>query len=101
MEHAHYMYVLTCADGTLYTGYATDVERRVAEHNGSPRGAKYTHARRPVELAACAAFETRHEAMRAEALFKRLSRGEKDELLAEAESRPLQDVLAERWELSA
>ena len=61
----HYMYVVKCADGTLYTGYSPDVEARVAAHNAG-KGAKYTKTRRPVELMASAAFETKHEAMSAE-----------------------------------
>ena len=52
------MYVVRCADGTLYTGYSPDVEARVAAHNAG-RGAKYTKTRLPVELVASAAFATR------------------------------------------
>ena len=51
------MYVVKCADGTLYTGYSPDVEARVAAHNAG-KGAKYTKTRRPVELVGSAAFET-------------------------------------------
>ncbi len=47
---AYTVYLLSCADGTLYTGVTTDIERRVAEHNGSAKGAAYTKARRPVKL---------------------------------------------------
>lgn len=72
----HYMYVLRCADGTLYTGYTTDVAHRADVHNAG-KGAKYTRARRPVELAAAAEFPTKHQAMSAEYRFKRLSREEK------------------------
>ena len=72
----HFMYVLRCADDTLYAGYAVDVEARVRVHNAGT-GARYTRSRRPVSLAAEAAFPTRHEAMRAEALIKRLDRAEK------------------------
>ncbi len=73
------MYVLRCADDTLYTGYTTDVDRRVAEHNGesSKSGAKYTKARRPVQLVYQKEFETRSEAMSFEANFKQLTRKEK------------------------
>ena len=79
-ELRHHMYVVECADGSWYTGYATDVERRVAAHNAG-RGAKYTKVRRPVVLLASAAFESKHEAMSAEFRFKRLSRPRKAELL--------------------
>lgn len=80
---AHYMYVLECADGSLYTGYAVDVHARLAVHNAG-KGAKYTRARLPVSLLAYAAFETKHDAMHAEYAFKQLSRNEKDALLAAA-----------------
>ncbi len=81
----HYMYVVECADGTWYTGYTTDVERRVAAHNAG-RGAKYTRVRRPVRLLAQAAFATKHEAMSAEYHFKQLGRTQKELLVAQAGS---------------
>ena len=77
----HYMYVLECADGSLYTGYAVDVQARLAVHNAG-KGAKYTRARLPVSLLAYAEFATKHDAMHAEYVFKQLSRNEKDALLA-------------------
>ncbi len=72
-QPSYYMYVVECADGTWYTGYTDDVERRVAAHNAG-RGAKYTRVRLPVALVASAQFATRHEAMSAEWHFKRLTR---------------------------
>lgn len=69
-------YMLRCADGTLYSGYAADVEARVAMHNAG-RGAKYTRARLPVALVYCEAFETKSEAMRRENAFKRMTRAQK------------------------
>ena len=93
----HYMYVVKCADGTLYTGYSPDVEARVAAHNAG-KGAKYTKTRLPVELIASAAFSTKHEAMSAEWHFKRLSRLQKDELLRRAlAGEPFEDVLVEEF----
>ena len=93
----HYMYVVKCADGTLYTGYSPDVEARVAAHNAG-KGAKYTKTRRPVELVGSAAFETKHEAMSAEWHFKQLSRAQKDALLARmSPSEPLEDILTEAF----
>ena len=68
-----YMYVVECADGTLYTGYTTDVERRLKTH----KGAKYTRARLPVKLIYSEAFDSKSEAMSAEALFKKKSREKK------------------------
>jgi len=46
----YYVYIVECADNTLYTGIATELERRIKEHNTSDKGAKYTRVRRPVEL---------------------------------------------------
>lgn len=88
----HYMYVLSCGDGSLYTGYATDVQARLAAHR-SGRGAKYTKTHAPVELAAQARFYSKQRAMSAEALFKRLPRERKDRLLMLAQDEPLEMVL--------
>lgn len=90
----HYMYVLRCGDGSLYAGYTTDVEARVATH-AAGRGAKYTRSHAPVELAASARFFTKERAMSAEYRFKRLSRARKDELLEQAAHRPFEEVLAD------
>jgi putative endonuclease len=76
------LYIVCCADGTLYTGIATDVERRLSQHNGEKgRGARYTAARRPVRLVYQAPFATRSAALTAEARIKRLSRAEKQRLI--------------------
>ena len=72
------VYMLRCADGSLYTGITTDVIRRVAEHNGDgPLGARYTRTRRPVELAYVEAVASRAEATRRETAIKQLDRGRK------------------------
>ncbi|WP_303974047.1 GIY-YIG nuclease family protein [Streptococcus merionis] len=71
-----YMYVLRCADGSLYTGYTTDLDKRVATHNAG-KGAKYTRTRLPVTLFYWEAFDSKEAAMSAEALFKRRSRQSK------------------------
>jgi len=73
------VYVLECSDGTYYTGYTTDVERRVAEHDAGD-GAKYTRGRTPVELVHTERFETRSAAMSREYEIKQLSRSEKEAL---------------------
>ncbi len=78
---AWFAYILQCADGTLYTGVTTDVARRVSEHNGSAKGAKYTRVRRPVALAHQEAFATRSEACAREAVIKKLTRQEKEALI--------------------
>lgn len=95
---AHFMYVLSCADGTLYTGYTTDVEARVRAHNAG-RGAKYTRSRTPATLVAQARFATKHKAMSAEFRFKQLARSEKEKLIDRflAGAEPLEDVLARHW----
>ena len=79
----HFMYVIECADGSLYTGYSPDVQARFAAHQAGT-GAKYTRGRGPLNLLAVAEFATKHDAMSAEYRFKRLSRDRKDELLAKA-----------------
>lgn len=76
-----FVYVLRCADGTLYTGVTTDVTRRVEEHNASTKGARYTRVRRPVSLAHQEAFPDRSSACVREAAIKKLSRAEKTDLL--------------------
>ena len=79
-SRVHYVYILECADGTYYTGYTTDVERRVAEHDAG-EGAKYTRGRMPVELVHVEEFETRSAAMSREYEIKSLSRGRKERLV--------------------
>jgi putative endonuclease len=76
-----FLYVVECADGTLYTGISTDVSRRVAEHNAG-RGARYTASRRPVYLQAIWRFRSRKNAMRAEISFKRKNRAAKERAIA-------------------
>lgn len=88
----HYMYVLECGDGSLYTGYTTDVASRVEAHQAGT-GAKYTKSHGPVELLAQARFYSKERAMSAEAYFKQLDRKQKDALLAKAVQRPFDDVL--------
>ncbi len=80
---AWFVYLLECADGSLYCGVATDLERRIAEHNGeAPGGAKYTRGRRPVRLAASATCPDRASACRLERLVKRHPRSRKTSFLA-------------------
>jgi len=77
---SHFVYILQCADNTLYVGYTTDIDRRLVEHNTSKLGARYTKARRPVTLKYSEKFETKGEALKREYQLKQLSRGEKLEL---------------------
>ncbi len=74
----YYVYMLECADGTLYTGITTDLERRLEEHNSSDKGAKYTRARRPVNLVYSEKYPDRSSASKREyAIKKRMSKEQK------------------------
>ena len=78
----YWVYIVACADSTLYTGIATDVARRLAEHNGAgTKGARYTSTRRPVVAVYQVAFANRSDACKEEARIKRLSRAEKQRLI--------------------
>lgn len=78
-----YVYILRCADGSLYTGIALDLQRRLDEHNGDDRlGARYTRSRRPVTLAYAEAAPDRAAACRREHAIKRLGRPAKETLAA-------------------
>ena len=94
----YYLYVLECADGTLYTGYTPDIEARLAQHRAGT-GAKYTRGRGPLTLLASAEFPSKHDAMSAEYHFKRLTRGKKDALLAKAAAskEPFERILEEAF----
>ena len=82
-----FVYLLRCADGTLYAGVSTDVARRVGEHNaGAPLGARYTRARRPVVLVYAETVASRSEAQRRERAIKAMTRDGKLALIA---TRPL------------
>ena len=80
-DDGHYVYVVKCNDGTYYTGYTTNVDRRVAEHNDGT-GAKYTRGRQPVTLMHVETYETQSAAMQREHAIKQLRRDEKEALVA-------------------
>ena len=88
MDHKAYMYVVECRDGSYYTGYTTDVKRRVAVHN-SGKGAKYTRARLPVKLIYVEGFDSKEEAMSAEALLQRKKRPQKESYLNDNQNKNL------------
>lgn len=76
------VYIVKCADGTLYTGSTTDIVRRLAEHNSDDRkGARYTRSRRPVQLVYNEVHPSRSSALKRETLIKRMSRVQKLALL--------------------
>ena len=79
--HVHHIYIVQCADGTLYTGYASDVDKRVAAHNAG-KGAKYTAGRRPVSLVYSESFESKSAALKREHQLKKLPRVSKDLLIS-------------------
>lgn len=75
-----FVYILLCADSTLYTGITTDVMTRIKTHNTGTTGAKYTRARRPVRLLYTAEFPNKSEASKEESRIKKLSRIQKQAL---------------------
>jgi putative endonuclease len=77
----YHLYILKCADGTLYAGITTDLERRVVEHNSKKLGAKYTFSRRPVKLVYSVTFKNRSVAAKEEARIKKMKRSEKLKLI--------------------
>ncbi len=81
-----YTYILVCRDGSLYTGWTNDLEKRVKAHNEG-RGAKYTRSHRPVKLAYFESFATKEEALVREAAIKKLTRKEKLALIDTDEKR--------------
>jgi len=80
-EAGHFVYIIECSDGSWYTGYTTDIARRVAEHNRG-EGAKYTRGRTPVKLIYQESFSSRSSAQKREYEIKKLPRAKKEELLA-------------------
>jgi putative endonuclease len=79
----YYVYIVKCADDTLYTGISTQLERRIEEHNSSDRGAKYTRVRRPVELVYSEEYPDRSSASKREyEIKKRMTREKKLALIA-------------------
>lgn len=80
MSEHHAVYIVRCRDGSLYTGYAVDVEKRLATHNAG-QGAKYTRARLPVVLEYTETFTTKSDALKREYAIKQLTRTKKEQLI--------------------
>jgi putative endonuclease len=78
----HYVYILECKDGSYYTGYTNDIEKRVNLHQ-SGKGAKYTRGRTPVELRCYKVYETKSKALKEEYRIKKLSRQKKETFIKE------------------
>lgn len=81
---SYYVYIVECADDTLYTGIATDIKRRIEEHNSSHKGAKYTRTRRPVKLVYSEEFSDRSRASSREyEIKKKMNRAQKLQLIGD------------------
>ena len=76
-----FVYMLRCADNSLYTGVTTDIERRVTEHNGEKSVTKYTRVRQPVSVAYQEKAKSRSEACKREAQLKKLTKKDKETLV--------------------
>ena len=83
----NYVYILECADGTYYTGWTNDLDKRIANHNAK-KGAKYTKGRTPVRLLYYEEYVDKGEALRREIAIKKLSREEKKALITREEDEP-------------
>lgn len=79
-ENMNYTYIVRCRDGTLYTGWTNNLEKRMEAHN-SGKGARYTKSRRPVKLVYYEEFETKEEAMSREYAIKHMKKSKKEKLL--------------------
>lgn len=92
MEKHFYTYIVRCADGTFYTGWTTDLDKRLKAHN-SGSGAKYTRSRLPVRLAYFEEHDGKREAMSREYRIKRMSRREKERLVGEGQNKQIKTEL--------
>ncbi len=81
---AWWVYMVRCSDESLYTGITTDLQRRIAEHNGSKKGAKYTSAKRPVQLVYAEHQPDRSQATKREYAIKKMSRMKKLHLVEQS-----------------
>ena len=79
----YFVYVLKCADATLYTGWTNNLEKRIKAHNTLKSGAKYTKTRRPVKLVYAEIYRSRGKAMKREYVLKQLTKAEKVALIKE------------------
>lgn len=84
----NYTYILRCKDGSLYTGWTTNLEERVKTHNLG-KGAKYTRGRTPVELVYFEIFKTKEEALKREYAIKHMSTSKKKELIIERKNKSI------------
>ena|SRR5258706_7306685 len=81
LTYMWFIYIIRCADNSLYTGVTTDITRRIDEHNNKTVGAKYTRIRRPVTLVYQETVDSRSTALKREGAIKKLPRAEKEKLI--------------------
>ncbi len=82
LETIFWTYIVRCADGSLYTGWTKDLDKRLKAHNGQiPGGAKYTRTRRPVTLVWSQPFQSKREAQSREYWIKKMTKREKEALV--------------------
>lgn len=91
----HFVYIVKCCDGTLYTGYTPDIDRRVKLHNAG-KGAKYTRDRRPVRLVWCKAYKYFKNAFLRELAIKKITRKAKERLVNEYEEKSFRKNVSRR-----
>lgn len=77
----YFVYMVKCADNTLYTGYTSNLEQRLKQHNSGSQGARYTRTRRPVKLVFVEIYQSQREAIKRELAIKKRSREEKLNLI--------------------
>lgn len=94
MSEENYTYILECSDGSFYTGWTTDVARRVREHQAGT-GGKYTRAKRPVKLMHYEVFDSKQEAMRREWEIKQLTRKQKEALVQSKKCKAVLKIIDE------
>lgn len=88
LKSSYNVYIVRCSDDTLYTGIALDVEKRLIEHNTSPKGAKYTLSRRPVTLEYSEICADKSTALKREIGIKKMSRLQKNILISQSIPKP-------------
>lgn len=79
----NYTYIVKCSDGSYYTGWTNNLQKRIEDHN-TGKGAKYTKSRLPVILVYCEVFQTKEEAMKREYAIKQMTRAQKEKLILHA-----------------
>lgn len=95
-DDKHYIYILECCDGSYYTGYTNNLEKRIEKHQ-TGKGAKYTRGRTPVQLLFSEVYESKREALQEEYRIKQLTRQQKEQFI-QAKTLNLQDDKGEKDE---